>query len=233
MGPRSKLVIVALGAMLAAPLFVAPAAWAHCDNIDGAIGVVPKCLLNEAIEDRIKQLNDLGGGEWAFVMVKDTQFHPENVTIKNGGTVIWVWLDAFSNQVHDPRSSVSCDGTRQSALLQCMPNTPERWGECFDVLRDKLSFMGDTNTKNFYYPVTFKVDTPAAPLQKSHGVLSGTLPLPYSDSPNSFPFPQTFQTCTQDTAAYDGGVVTVPYHCGIHGTPTLPFKMRGSITIIP
>ena len=220
---------LAVALALLAPLVLAPApAEAHCDGITGNTHGVSNCLLQETLEDRVKQFNDATDGMLVIVLAKDRQFHPENVTIRDGGTVVWVWADGQDNRLHEPRSSVSC-GTREADLAQCMPNVPQRWGECFDVLPDTGNYLGDLGSDNVVYAVTFWSAPPSGPIQKSHGLLSGTLPVPYGAAP----LPEEPKTCAADTASFDDGLATIPYHCAIHGTPTVPFQMRGTVTVAP
>jgi plastocyanin len=217
--------------MLAAgmALVAAPAA-AHCDEISGNTLVLNNCFLHKTVEDRVEALNAAADGTVAFILVKHRQFHPENVTIKNGGTVVWVYADRAigGNEDHDPRSSSTC-GSQQLDIQQCVPlrplNQPQPWGDCFDVLIDQGEFMKDLGD---VYALTFRVNAASGALQKSEGVASGT---PVVGQP---PLADPFTTCPAGSASVGGaaGLATIPYHCGIHGAPLQPVdRMRGTIIV--
>ncbi len=197
----------------------------HCDGIEGNILVVDKCQLNETLEDHVKGLNDASDGSTAFVLVKDFRFHPEVVTIRPGGTVVFVHADIHSNQQHDPRSSGPCadgDADPVADAQSCIPTT---LGTCFDVYRDTGQFQKDNGDT---YPVTFRVAGPGLDhVEKSHGWWSGT---DHGDALGA----QPFAACPPDTHIEQEGVFVVPIHCGIHGAPrTFVTQMRGAIRILP
>ncbi|HEV8360923.1 MAG TPA: hypothetical protein VGR28_10755 [Candidatus Thermoplasmatota archaeon] len=217
---------------LALVLALAPPAAAHCDFTTGNIVqagpvAVSRCMVQTVLEGGVDAVNAQLDGQVAFVMVKDFRFHPDHVTIRNGGTVVWVYADVQGAAQHDPRSSSTC-GSQALDLALCNPLLPLRWGKCFDVLRDTQDLMEDLGD---LYPVTYRYDPGTGLVEKSFGTLSGA---PVVGQP---PVAEPFTPCEPDTTTPAPGQSVVPYHCGIHGTP-LAFngadgQMRGAITILP
>ena len=231
---RSTAAMGALALSFGFLLAAVPPAAAHCDGITGSIGPVSKCFLHTLAEDTVEALNAAGNGEYAFVLAKDFRFHPENVTIRSGGTVYIVWADFLGPQVHDPRNSVS---TGDQALDRMKPAPPihdpvlkGHIGRCFDILRDTQPPQ-NLDQGDVYY-LTFRYDEPTGSVAKSHGILTDQVPV-VGDPPVS----EDYQPCADEVRSVspDPGKAVLPYHCGLHGVPggvNGQSQMRGSITII-
>lgn len=217
---RLGLALAALGLLLP---FALPFASAHCDGVSGSVVVLDRCLAWTQVEKAIDAANLAGDGQVAFIAASCQRFHPESVTIHNGGTVTFVWADALCNDQHDPRSSVS---TGSTAADQLKP-APDRYrfGECFDVKADEGNLLQNNNPD---YPLTFRVDFGTGAVQRANAILAGA---PVVGEP---PVAKPFTSCPAGNASTDGSEVVIPYHCGVHGFINTPVTaMRGSITVVP
>lgn len=213
-------------ALVTLPLALAPPAAAHCPSGSAGHlllpGVISTCPLNQSLEDAVAAANAASGGRLAFVLLKDFRFHPDVVSIKTGGTVVFVYADTDQSQQHDPRSSGGCSsGTPLPEPEQCVLGPTG--GACFDVHNDDGGFMvynGQT------YPVTLRYVPATGVIQKSRGLMSGTL---MGDLTGAKPF----TNCSPVNGVDSGPAgTTIPYHCGIHGLATTTVKlMRGAIVI--
>lgn len=219
----------AAAALLLALPFVpglAPVASAHCDPGSGStiLGLVSTCPYNGDVEAALQAASAATGGTVAFVLVKDYTFHPNVVTVKSGGTVVFLYADTEGQAQHDPRSSGPCtDAGVDPALAPeaCVPSAP---GRCFDVRRDQgadLKQVGDS------YPLTFRYTPAASLIEKSRGILSGT---PVVGQP---PLAEAFKACPAGSGATGASRAVVPYHCGNHGGSGTPIQtMRGAIIVV-
>ncbi len=210
--------------MLVVVLFLlqaAPPASAHCEEPMLVLGILDTCAVQGPLEQAVDALNLALQGEAAVVLVKDFRFHPEVVTIRDGGTVVWVWGDTLAAQHHDPASSASC-GSREADLQRCRPSDP---GRCFDVLRDQNELL---TSEGDHYALSFRAG--AAPgggvlVEKSHGYLGGM-------QPADGLWAEPFQPCPAASASGDAGEAVLPFHCALHGGAFTPRKeMRGAVVI--
>jgi plastocyanin len=222
---------LALAALLALPAM--PVAQAHCDGGEGYIVVVDKCIAQTGIEAAVDALNAASDGSYAFVIAKDQRFHPENVTIRNGGTVVFVWADVFQSDVHDPRNSAS---TGSQALDMLKPTPPKLWpdglsGACFDVVPNQDALLSKTTP---LFPVSLRYDAGTGIVSVSNSVLPGTpLGAPIGRLEDGTPpVSQPYHDCAQGISSNASDSAVLPYHCGVHGGATTPVRaMRGSIRI--
>jgi len=213
---------------VAIPLAIVTPAAAHCDGVTGQILVVDKCIVQTAMEQAVDAFNAAGDGSVVMVFPSQQRWHPENVTVKNGGTVLFVWADVLGSDIHDPRNGAS---TGNQALDRLKPVPPPLYpqgltGECFDIIKDQNEFLD----KGKYYPVTFRVDPVTHALSVSNSLLAGGLPL--LGSP---PLTKPFHDCLPGlgSTSPDPTLFVLPYHCGVHGAANTPIKaMRGSITVV-
>jgi plastocyanin len=210
----------ALGLVALALAASAPPAAAHC-NTSGNLVIVPKCTIMAALELAVDQANAAADGQVAFVLLKDFRFHPENVTIRNGGTVMFVWADTDSVNFHDPRNSGST-GSPSDDLQKPTPNGLA--GSCFWNLNDQGDFLEEAGD---FYNVTLRYDAGSGVLSKSAGLTSGSTPV-IGDPPLA----QAFQDCPAGNSSGGPVEVVVPYHCGIHGTIGNNLGMRATITVV-
>jgi plastocyanin len=217
---RSAVLVTALALATLGVGLVPPAA-AHCPNGQGAIlGAVSTCQYNDEAEVAVAQANASSQGNTAFVLVKDKSFHPPVVTIKSGGTIVFVYADSDQSEQHDPRGSGRCGNAVDPLALpeKCVPSVSN--GPCFDVVRDdgtNMVFMGQT------YPVTLKYTSGSGLLQKSRGLLSGS-------AVGDLTGAQPFSNCPSVTHYAQPTQAVIPYHCGLHGTATTG-EMRGTIVV--
>jgi plastocyanin len=161
-----------------------------------------------------------------FVAVYDFRFHPENVTVRSGGTVVWLWADELGPTNHDPRSS----GSTGSVTLDKLKPSPTALGACFWNLLDQGHLLGQGGVAGNGDAYNLTLRSPSAGrIEKSAGMGSGSLPL--LGSP---PHAQPFSPCPAGTASVTlEGAMVFPYHCGVHAAPggSEP-GMRGTITVV-
>jgi plastocyanin len=223
MRPRATF---ALAAGLLCTLLPAPAD-AHClpGTDHQTLPPIPfsSCTLNQPLEDLSMQVSAASGFTVAIVFVKDFTFHPEVVTVRSGGTVVFKWLDEDWVETHQPQSSGLCANAVDplAAPRQCVPSAAAR---CFSRLADDAQPL---DTSDDAYPVTFRYDGATGLLEKSRGILSGT---PVVGEP---PLAQAFRACPGDTSYRSAGQAVMPYHCQIHGGAATPVQMmRGAIVVL-
>lgn len=225
---------VLASAMAAAFMLVpwAPLAAAHCPTGDAGVPVpalsgtplaVSTCPLNDPVEAQLQALSAASGGTVAFVLVKDFSFHPDVVTVKSGGTVVFVYADVDWNQQHDPTSSGPCLDAQVDPVAEPAACVPTDSARCFSYEADHglnaMKALGDN------YPLTFRY-APASGIAKSMGVLSGT---PVLGEP---PLAQAFKACAPDTGYDTPSQAVIPYHCALHAGPFGPHpEMRGAIIV--
>lgn len=214
----------ALALLVGAPfVFLASPAAAHCENGSMIGNLVNSCLLMEPIEDVLVDINAALGGDMAFVLARERRFHPEVVTIRTGGTVVWLYADAVNNaDNHDPRDSGTC-GSQEADLNRCGPSSPNP-APCFDVKDDLgqlLKSPGD------FYHVTFTYAPATGQIEKSFGLRSGTLVGDLTGAGAFIPCPSFISSNTPERAV-------IPYHCAIHGGLfTIEKGMRGAVIVTP
>lgn len=206
------------------PLGLVPPAAAHCPagTAGNLLGVTNTCQFNDELEVAIDQANAAADGQVAFVMVKDLRFHPDVVTIKTGGTVVFVYADVDQSQQHDPKSSGLCaTGSAVPNPETCVP-VRDQTGRCFWVFNDDgatMSYAGQT------YPITLKYAAGSGLIQKSRGFLTGT---PVGDLTGA----QPFRNCPAGTGYNSASETIIAYHCGVHGAADTQIKdMRGAIVV--
>lgn len=222
----SRIAAVGLAALVAltVPVLV-PGAQAHCQDNYPILFVLRNCPIQGGLEAAIDAANAASAGDMAYVLLKDLRFHPDVVTIKNGGTVVFVNSVLAGVEKHDPRASGPCaNGIEPLPDPEaCVPTwlDPVRDPFCFDVLPDTGSVMD----KGDRYPVTLKYAPAPLGFEKSHGYMSGT---PVGTATGAKPF----VSCLPITGYPEGDRAVIAYHCGIHGIPNVD-TMRGVILVEP
>lgn len=195
-------------------------AQAHCDHPQHLLGIIDTCDLHEPLEDSVLAFNEAMDGQVAIILAKDKLFHPEVVTIRPGGTVVFMHADVHTNEDHDPKSSPTC-GSQEADMDKCPPFPPDRIGRCFNVFKDTgntLQRPGDG------YELTFDYDPGQDTVYKSHGILTSTL------GPGEWA--EEFEECPDDTSSRTPERAVIPFHCALHGGfSTADRDMRGAIII--
>lgn len=205
-----------------------PSASAAC-GAQGNILLIPKCFIEENLEDVVEALNAQMDGDVAFVYAQDFRFHPENVTIRSGGSVVFFWLDNLGgNQNHDPRNS-GTTGSQTLDLLKPKP-IPELTSKCFDIVDRPghlLLGQGGAAGNGDTWNLTFRFTPATGLVERSEGLMTGSAPV-VGEPPQAGPF----LDCPAGTSSNSAAAAVIPYHCGLHGSIGNNLGMRASITVV-
>lgn len=200
---------LAISAALLLPLTAgAPLpARASTEALDGPIGLAG-ATLNAAEHDL------------AVIVMKDRQFLPPVVTLRSGGTVLFVWADSEKREHHSPQSSGSTGDPATDLGGGYVPAAP---GACFSSILDLgAEIVGEGST----YPLTLAFA--GGRISKSMGYFGGS---PVGDLTGA----QALRLCPAGSHSVQAGAAVVPFHCKLHG---FQFggdqgRMKGAVLVLP
>lgn len=192
-----------------------------------ALAAAPALADTEALDPLLAlagQAAEQSQDEVAVVFMKDRLFLPPVVSVRSGGTVLFVWADSERREHHSPRSSGSTGDPARDLSGAYAPDL-DVWGKCFNAeaeLGQEVSGEGAT------YPLTLAFDPAAQRIRAAMGVFAGS-------AVGNLTGADPLRTCPVGTHALQGGAAVVPYACKLHGFALAGEngQMKGAVIVLP